>query len=249
MKIFDITIFWIQIAPSYYGLAYALGFILGFYFLKKRKFLSEIDLENLVIYIFFWVILGWRIWYILFYNLDFYISNPFEILAFWHGWMSFHGWVIWVIIAMLIFSKVNNKNFFDISDNVVCALPIGLFLWRIWNYINKELLWKPYEWFLAVYKDWIWYFPSPLLEAFLEWIILFFLLNHFYRKRKYKWEIWWYFLFFYGIFRFSVEFIRIPDSQIWYVFWWLTLWQILSIPMIIIWIYFAYFFKKHPDEK
>lgn len=243
MKIFDIIIFWIHVAPSYYGLAYAMGFILWYYFLKRKNFLPEKQLDPLITYIFFWVIFGWRIWYILFYNLAFYINNPSEILAFWHWWMSFHWWLLWVVLAIFIFSKKYKKNFFDLWDNVVCALPIWLFLWRIWNYLNWELLWKPYSWFLAVYENWAWYFPSPLLEAFLEWIVLFIIINSLFKRRKHFWEISWYFLLFYWIFRFLVEFIRLPDPQIWYIFW-LTLGQILSIPMIIFWIYLAFFFKE-----
>lgn len=245
MYIFNINIFWITIAPSYYGLAYALGFIFWYLIVKRRNILNEKDLENLTFYIFLWVILGWRIGYVLFYNLAYYIENPSQIFAFWHWWMSFHGWVIWVILAMIIFAKRYKKNFFDIADNVVTILPIWLWLGRVGNYLNKELLWFKYSWIFAVYRDWIWYFPSPLLEALLEWLVLYFILFFLFKKRRYFWQIWGYFLFFYWIFRFLVEFVRTPDSQIWYLFWYFTLWQLLSIPMIIIWVYFAYFFKKY----
>ncbi|MDD2487209.1 MAG: prolipoprotein diacylglyceryl transferase [Candidatus Gracilibacteria bacterium] len=249
MSIFSINIFGIHIAPTYYGLAYALGFILGYYFLRKLRFIKETELEDLMMYAFFGVILGGRFGYILFYNLSFYLTTPSEILKFWNGGMSFHGGVIGVIIAMIIFSKRYKKDFFDIGDNLVCALPIGLFLGRIGNYINKELLGMPYEGFLAVYKGGIGYFPSPLLEAFLEGIILFFLINHLYKKRKHKGEIGGFFLLFYGIFRFSVEFIRQPDPQLGYISGFLTMGQILSIPMIIAGVYLVYFFKGYPNEK
>lgn len=248
MHIFSINLFWITIAPSYYWLMYALGFIGGYLIIRKRWLLSEALLDNLTFYIFGWVILGGRFGYILFYNLVFYLQNPSEILKFWHWWMSFFGGAIWVILAMILFAKKYKKNFYDIADNVVTILPIWIGLWRIWNYLNKELLWFEYSWFLAVYKDWIWYFPSPLLEALLEWLVLYFILNYFFKKRKYLGQIWWYFLLFYWIFRFLIEFVRTPDIQIWYIFWWLTIAQILSFPMILIWIYFWLFFKKYPSN-
>lgn len=245
MYIFSINLFWITIAPSYYWLMYALGFIGWYLIIRKRWLLSEALLDNLTFYIFWGVILGGRFWYIIFYNLPFYLQNPSEILKFWHWWMSFFGWAIWVILAMLLFARKYKKNFYDIADNVVTILPIWIGLWRVWNYLNKELLWFKYSWFLAVYKDWIWYFPSPLLEALLEWLVLYFILSFLFKRRKYLGQIWWYFLLFYGIFRFLIEFVRTPDAQIWYIFWWLTIAQILSFPMIIVWLYFWLFFKKY----
>jgi phosphatidylglycerol:prolipoprotein diacylglycerol transferase len=246
MHIFSVNLFWITIAPSYYWLMYGLGFIAGYLIIKKRWLLSEVFLDNLTLYIFFGVILGWRIWYILFYNLSFYLQNPSEILKFWHWWMSFFGGAIWVILAMIIFARKYKKSFYDIADNVVTILPIWLGLWRVGNYLNKELLWFEYSGFLAVYKNWIWYFPSPLLEALLEWLVLYFILSFLFKRRKYLGQIWWGFLFFYGIFRFLIEFVRTPDAQIWYIFWWITIAQIMSFPMILVWLYFWLFFKKYP---
>jgi phosphatidylglycerol---prolipoprotein diacylglyceryl transferase len=243
MKIFDFTIFGIHIAPSYYWLAYVLGFVFWYLIIRNRKILKENEIDTLGIFIFFWIILWARIGYILFYDLFYYISNPLDILKTWQWWMSFHGWVIWVILAMFLFSYKYKKSFLDLADNIVSILPIWLWLGRIWNYLNKELLWNAYSWFLAVEKNWQYYFPSPLVEALFEWLILYFILNYIFKKRKYLWKVWAGFLFFYGIFRFWIEFIRTPDSQIWYLFWWLTMWQILTIPMIIAWIYFWLFFK------
>jgi len=248
MTIFSVNIFWITIAPSYYWLMYGLGFIAGYLIIKKRWLLSEVLFDNLTLYIFFGVILGGRFGYILFYNLSFYLQNPSEILKFWHWWMSFFGGAIWVILAMILFARKYRKNFYDIADNVVTILPIWLGLWRIWNYLNKELLWFKYSGFLAVYKNWIWYFPSPLMEALLEWIVLYFILSFLFKRRKYLGQIWWGFLFFYGVFRFLIEFVRTPDVQIWYIFWWITIAQIMSIPMILIWLYFWLFFKKYPHN-
>jgi len=247
MKIFDITIFWINIAPSYYWLMYALGFLLGYYIIKYRKIINEKILDDLLIYIVVWVILWWRFWYILFYNISYYLSNPIEIFKVWEWGMSFHWWVIWVIIAMLLFSKKYKINFYKLADQITLVLPIWLWLWRIWNYLNKELLgFSNYYWPLNIN----WRFPSPLIEMFLEWIILFVILNYIYTKKKdyFKpWQIASLFLIFYWIFRIIAEaFFREPDINIWYILNYFTLWEIYSLPMVIIWIIL---FIKLKNEK
>lgn len=245
MKIFEITLFGITIAPSYYGLMYAIGFLLGYWIILKRKKIEEDALDSLLIYIFFGVMLGGRLGYVLFYNLQYYIENPMKVFAVWNGGMSFHGGMIGVIIAMILFSVMNKKSFYMIADEVTAVLPIGLGLGRIGNYLNKELLGRPYSGFLAVEKNGLSYFPSPLLEAFLEGIVLWFILL-FIRKTKHTdGQVAWAFLFFYGVFRFLVEFIRIPDIQIGYIaFGWVTMGQILSLPMILFGIYFWLIRKK-----
>ncbi len=247
MTIFDITLLWIHIAPSYYWLMYALWFIIWYYIIKKRWIISVNNLDDLFTYVFLGVILGWRLGYTLFYNFSYYINNPLDIFKVWEWWMSFHGWVIWVVIALIIFSKVKKINIWKLGDEVVAVLPIWLWLGRIWNYLNKELLWySPYNWFLAVEKWWISYFPSPLLESFLEWGVLFIILYFVYKKRKFYWQIVALFLIFYGIFRIFVEaFFRTPDVQIGYIMWYFTMWEILSLPMILIWIYIYIKNKKN----
>ena len=246
MTIFNINFLWFQISPSYYWLMYALGFIAGYLIIKKRKIIKKEILDDLILYIFFWVIVWWRLGYVLFYDLGFYIDSPLSIIEIWKWWMSFHGWVIWVVIAMIAFAKKYKINFYKLSDEITAILPIWIWLGRIWNYLNKELLgFSPYNWPLAVYKNWIWYFPSPLLEAILEWIVLFIILNIIYKKKKFNWQIACLFLIFYSIFRIIVEiFFREPDAHIWYILWFLTMWEILSIPMLIFWIYFYFRLKK-----
>lgn len=250
MTIFTLNIFWFTIAPSYYWLMYALSFLIGYFLLLKRKFLSKEQLDDLFLYIFLWVLLWWRIWYILFYDLWFFIQNPQDIIKVWEWWMSFHGWALWVIISILLYSKIKKESFLKIADEIAFVAPIWLLLWRIWNYLNKELLWFPYNWPLAVEKDWNYFFPSPLVESFLEWFILFFILLFVSSKRKFYWQIWASFLIFYGIFRFLVEiFLRTPDPQIWYIFGFLTMWSLLSLPMIITWIFFLYFLRNKDYAK
>lgn len=245
MYIFELNIFWIHITPSYYGLMYALSFIVWYLILRKISFLNKKDIEDLFFYIILWVVLWWRLWYVLFYNIENYLKNPLDIIKVWEWWMSFHWWLIGVILALIIFSKIKKINLLKLSDDVAFLRPIWLFFWRIWNYINKELLWFEYNWFLAVEKNWKHFFPSPLLEAFLEWIVIFIILFFIRKNKKFNWQIAWYFLLLYWIFRIFVEFFfRTPDQNIGYIFWFLTMGIILSFPLIIFWIILLTFFKK-----
>lgn len=249
MTIFELEIFWFTLAPTYYWLMYAISFMIGYIIFTKRKIYTKEQNDALFIYIFLGVLLWWRLWYVLFYNFSYYLQNPFSILNLSEWWMSFHWGVIWVIVAMFLFSKFQKTSFKILADEIITVLPIWLFFWRIWNYINKELLWfENYFWPFAVK---IWeksYFPSPLLEAFLEWIILFLILNFAYKSKKFKpGQIASLFLIFYAIFRIFVEiFFRTPDSHIWYIWWFFTMWTILSLPMLFSWIIiFIYLnFKK-----
>ncbi len=269
MPIFETTLFWIKIAPSYYGLMYALWFILGYWLIQKRIYISNPSptglpfikkedkkvnilkpitnwkiwdfMDSLLFYIFFWVVIWWRLWYVIFYNFSNFISNPLDILKVWEWWMSFHWWIIWVTIAMILFSKRQKISFYKLADQVSLVVPIWLWLWRLWNYLNWELLWFSwYNWFLNIN----WRFPSPLVEMFLEWIVLFIILNYIYIKKINKvalvpWRIASLLLILYWIFRIFVEAVfREPDAHIWYIWKYFTLWEIYSLPMIIIWIYF-----------
>lgn len=239
MKIFEITLFGFNFGPTYYGLMYVIWFVWGYYIIKYRKTLSEKLLDNLLIYIFLWVILGGRLGYVIFYNPSYYLSNIIEIIKFWEWGMSFHGGVIGVVVAMFVFARVYKLSFLKIADEITSILPIWLWAGRIWNYLNKELLWFQYTWPLAVEKWWVYYFPSPLLEAFLEWLVLFIILFFVYRYKKYPGQVAACFLLFYGIFRVWVElFVRTPDESIWYIWGFMTMWSILSIPMILVWLVF-----------
>ena len=169
MTIFDINFLWFHIAPTYYGLMYVFWFIFWYVIVKKRAIINKKNIDDLFFYIFLWVLLWWRLWYILFYNFYQYLLDIWAIFRVWEWWMSFHGWLIWVIVAMFLFSRKYKINFYKLSDQITAVLPIWLWLWRIWNYLNWELLgFAPYDWFLSVFKDGVWYFPSPLLEAVLE---------------------------------------------------------------------------------
>lgn len=254
MKIFELNLFWIHIAPTYYGLMYALGFIIGYSIIQHRIlssrswekswWLHSTATENLFFYIFAGVILWGRVWYILFYDFWFYLNHPFDIIKLWNGGMSFHGGVLGVIISLVLFSKKYHVNFFRVTDELCAVLPIGIAFGRIGNYLNKELLWfSPYNGWLAVYKNWVWYFPSPLLESFLEWVILFIILYYAYKKRTFYWQVWALFLIFYGIFRMFIEyFIRIPDPLFSFVN--ISMGFVLSVPMFVIGICLYFFLSQ-----
>ncbi len=251
MYIFEFTIFWVHIAPSYYWLMYLLGFLAWFYIIKKRiefafktknwgkiqeKKAKEL-LDDLLIYLVLGVILWWRIWYILFYNFSWYLENPLNILKIWEWGMSFHWWLIWVALALFLFSKKNKVNFYSLADHIALVAPIWIGLGRIWNYLNKELLgFYPYYWPFNV----DWRFPSPLLEMFLEWVVLFIILNWVYRNKKLATgQIASLFLILYWVFRIFVEvFFRTPDEHIWYIWGYFTLWGIYSFFMVIVGVYF-----------
>ena len=246
MTIFELNIFWLTLSPTYYGLMYAMGFLAWYYIIKARGVIKVKNLDDLFLYIFLWVVLWWRLGYILFYNFSTYISEPLNILKVWEWWMSFHWWVLWVLIAMILFSRKYKSDFLKLTDQITLVLPIWLWLGRIWNYLNWELLWYSwYNWILAVYKNWIWYFPSPLLEALLEWLVLYLILLFFYKKKHSAWQIASLFLIFYSLFRIFVEyFFRTPDSHIWYILWYFTMWELLSLPMLFIGLYFYFRLKK-----
>lgn len=233
MKIFELDIFWFTLAPSYYGLMYALWFLFAYYIIIKRKHFSRVIVDDLFLYVFAWVIIWWRLGYILFYNLSSYLENPIAILQVWEWGMSFHGGAIWVIIAVAVFCKQKNISFLSIIDEIALTVPIGLWLGRIWNYLNGELL--GYGWYTGPFSV-DGRFPSPLVEALLEWLILWSILYFVARNRKFAGQIWALFLIGYWVFRMAVEILfRVPDAHIGYLFWRISVWALLSLFMVIIW--------------
>ena len=239
----------------WYGLAYVLGFIFGFYLIKKINQNQNIKIDNKTIDSFFiWsiigVIIGGRFGYILFYQTSTILNNPINIFFIWKGGMSFHGGLIGIIISMIIFSKKNSTNFFILSDLVSCAAPIGIFLGRLANFINVELIGRPTNFFLAmIYPsiDNVPRHPSQIYEALLEGLILFIILIYFVRKNYINKHgfISSIFLIFYGISRFILEFLREPDLHLGLFFNFFSMGQLLSIPTIILGIYIYYKTKKN----
>lgn len=250
MYLFNIELFWITISPSIYGFMYALSFLIGFYILKKRWFFNKDQLDDIFLYVFVWVILWGRFGYTFFYNLDYYQNNLLDVFKVWEWGMSFHGWVLGVILAMIIYSIRNKQNFYKVADEICAVLPIWLWLWRLWNYANSELLgYSGYNWLLSISIDGINYFPSTLLESFLEGLILYIILNYIYSTKKFSWQVASVFLIWYWIFRLFVElFFRQPDVHIGYIIGNFSMWSLLSIPMIIAWVWFYIYLSKKTQK-
>jgi len=205
--------------------------------------LDKNKLEDLFFYLFVSVIIGGRVGYVIFYNLKFYFQNPFEIFKVWQGGMSFHGALIGIIITVIIFSNKKNISIFKISDLLSLTAPLGIFLGRISNFINKELIGKPTEFFLSIrYPDEDLYrHISQIYEAVFEGLIPTIILLFLYYKLKVKdGFITSFFLINYGLSRIIIENFREPDIQVGLIFNMLSQGQLLSIPIVILGFYFLY---------
>ena len=220
----------------WYSLSYIFGIIFAWIYCKKFliKDKNILDLfDDLISYIIIGVILGGRLGYVIFYNLNYYSNNMLEVFMLWEGGMSFHGGLLGVIIATYIFSIKNKINSFIFLDLISMSAPIGIFLGRIANFINSELYGRETNLFWSVKFEKIdnsFRHPSQIYEAIFEGIILFILLNFIYKKNLNKSPgfISAIFLIFYSVFRFFIEFTREPDVQIGYILLNLTLGQLLS---------------------
>ena len=231
----------------WYSLAYIFGILIGWWYGKKiiiKRFIVEKhtfnlkEFDNLVTYIVFSIILGGRIGYVIFYNLEYFLSNPLEILKIWEGGMSFHGALIGIIIGTYLFSiKKNIKTLFFL-DIIACVAPIGIMFGRIANFINGELVGKVtnLSWSVVFPQiDMLPRHPSQLYEALLEGLVLFFVVNFFIYKKNYiTGTCSFIFLIFYGIFRVFSEIFREPDPQIGYLFDFLSMGALLSLFMILV---------------
>ena len=231
LSIFSLEIRW-------YSLAYIFGIIFGWIYCKKiikdENILNLFD--NYITYLIVGIILGGRLGYVVFYNLNFYINNPFEILMIWNGGMSFHGALIGIIISSYLFSKKNRQQIFFFLDLVAISSPIGIFFGRIANFINSELVGK------ITNVSWAVIFPvvdnsprhpSQLYEAFLEGILLLVIMNLIYFRKNYKiGDCSYIFLISYGILRTISEFFREPDIQVGYLYSSISMGTALSVVMI-----------------
>ena len=215
----------------WYSLAYLAGIFLGYwYMLKLLKQpgapMSRRHADDLIFYAAMGVILGGRFGYVLFYNIGEYLSHPIEIFELWDGGMSFHGGVIGTSLGILYFARKERLNWLRIHDYVACCAPIGLGLGRLANFINQEL------WGAQTTVPWAVRFqemtpaglvlgpprhPSQIYEALLEGAVLFAILAFMFWRTKARYEpgkLVGAFIFFYGCFRFGIEFIREPDHQL-----------------------------------
>ncbi len=239
----------------WYSLSYIIGIFLG-WFLSKQVFISNPEIkekfDDYITYLIIGIILGGRLGYVLFYNFDYYLNNLTEIIKIWQGGMSFHGGLIGVIIASIFFAKKDNQNSLIYLDIVSLVAPIGIFFGRISNFLNSELYGTETNlpWAVKFIKvDNLYRHPSQLYEAFFEGIILFLILIYFRNKGFLKMPgiISGLFLIIYSIFRFLIEFFRVPDEQLGYIFLNLTMGQIISLIFICIGTYLV--IKKYELKK
>ena len=233
------------LAIRWYGLMYVLGFI-AFITLGKWRIrhglgngLEVRDVDDMLVYGVFGVILGGRLGYVLFYKPDFYFAHPAEILKIWTGGMSFHGGLLGVLIAVAIFCRVRGRRWLATMDFVAPLAPLGLAAGRIGNFINGELPGRPTDvpwgmWFPQTDPQPIARHPSQLYEFGLEGVTLFIILWIYSRKPRPMGAVSGAFLIGYGCFRFLVEFTRAPDDFLGLLALGLSMGQWLSLPMILV---------------
>ena len=231
----------------YYGLFYALGFIIAYFlisYLAKRKELSitKDDTADFLFYEIIGIIFGARLVYIAFYNPFFYFNNPFEIIAIWHGGLSFHGGLIGAIIAGYLFSKKKKIEFYDLADIAIIPVALALALGRIGNFMNAELYGRVTNvpWCIDYSKNQFvdnlpngCRHPSQVYSSIKNLIIFCFLFLI--KNKKYpKGFLFWSFVALYALFRTLIEFFRQPDEQIGFIFNYFTMGQLLSFPLFLI---------------
>tara|TARA_Y100000992_G_C21161211_1_gene441181 strand:- start:65 stop:832 length:768 start_codon:yes stop_codon:yes gene_type:complete len=228
LEIFSIEIRW-------YSLAYIVGILFGWILAKKLIENSDINkkFDDYISYLIIGIIIGGRLGYVLIYNFNYYINNFLDIFKVWQGGMSFHGGLIGIIFASIIFAKKNKQETFLYLDIVALVAPIGIFFGRLANFINSELYGTitNVSWAVIFTKvDDFPRHPSQLYEALMEGLVLFLILIYFRNKFLNKpGIISSLFLIFYSIFRFFIEFYRVPDEQLGYVFLNLSMGQAISL--------------------
>jgi phosphatidylglycerol:prolipoprotein diacylglycerol transferase len=237
----------------WYGMMYLLGFaaawILGISRTRGSESWDREQVGDLILYAAIGVVLGGRLGYILFYKPADYLADPAAIFRVWEGGMSFHGGLIGVLVAIWLFARKTDRTFFQVSDFVAPLVPLGIFFGRIGNFINQEL------WGRVSDLPWAMVFPlagesprhpSQLYEAFLEGVVLFLVLWLYSAKPRMVGRVSGLFLVLYGMFRFIVEFAREPDNYLGFVILdWMTMGQVLSVPMIIFGLFIMYQSGSH----
>jgi phosphatidylglycerol---prolipoprotein diacylglyceryl transferase len=235
----------------WYALAYLAGFVLGWRYClylarKYPKGPPPQHFDDFLTWAVLGTVLGGRLGYIFIYQPDYYFAHPAQTLEIWHGGMSFHGGMLGVIGAALLFTARRHIAFFSFTDVLACVAPIGLGLGRLANFVNGELYGRETD------VPWAVIFPrggnvprhpSQIYEALMEGLLL--LTIMFLLSRRFQWRarpgfLSGSFLFFYGIFRFTAEFFREPDAQLGFLWWGATMGQLLCTPMIAIGIYLLF---------
>jgi phosphatidylglycerol:prolipoprotein diacylglycerol transferase len=254
----------IEIGPlaiRWYALAYIAGLLLGWWLAKRicaadrlwgaARHPSPVDIDDLIVWVAFGLILGGRLGYVLFYDLPHYLEEPLEALKLWHGGMSFHGGFLGAALALTLFARRRTLPVFSVFDVAAAVTPVGLFFGRIANFINGELFGRPTD------VPWAMVFPhggpeprhpSQLYQAALEGIVLFILVQLLVRAGALKRPglVTGIFVAGYGAARIIGEFFREPDAQIGYLAGGLTMGMILSAPMVLIGAGLALYAARRP---
>ena len=239
---FDFDVYW-------YSFAYIFGVLLGYALIKKlnkyyKPVFSPQALDDLVVYSVLGIVIGGRVGYVIFYDLAKTIIDPLNLFMVRSGGLSFHGGALGLILCIYLLCRKHKVNVLGALDLVVCVVPIGLFLGRVANFINQELCGKitnvPWGMVFATGGN-LPRHPSQLYEALGEGILLFCFLQYLFYRTKYirkPGALGGFFLLGYGVSRIFIECFREPDAHLGYFFSIFTMGQILSLPMLILGIYF-----------
>jgi phosphatidylglycerol:prolipoprotein diacylglycerol transferase len=233
-----------QIGPvsvRWYGLMYLVGFVLfvvlGKLRAKRTPGWDARDVDDLLFYGVFGVILGGRLGYVLFYKPEWYLQHPLEVFAVWQGGMSFHGGLVGVLCALWLFGRRRGKRFLEVGDFVAPLIPLGLAAGRLGNFINGELWGRPASvpWAMIFPQvDNVPRHPSQLYQFGLEGVLLFVVLWLYTRRPRPIGAASGLFLLGYGACRFVAEYFREPDAFLGTLSLGLTMGQWLSLPMIVV---------------
>lgn len=230
------------LAIHWYGLLYLVAFAVCWWLGRRRaaaphSVLTPAQVDDLIFYIAIGVVAGGRLGYMLFYGWTQWLSDPLAVLRVWEGGMSFHGGLLGVIFAMVLYSRRQQIDLLCLADAVAPVVPVGLLCGRLGNFINGELWGRPTD------LPWGMVFPgagplprhpTQLYEALLEGVVLFAILWTYSARPRPPGAVAGAFLLFYGLFRVAVELVREPDAHIGYLaFGWLTMGQLLSLPMLL----------------
>jgi phosphatidylglycerol:prolipoprotein diacylglycerol transferase len=260
----------------WYGLMYLLAFFSAWALGRSRVLagrLPGVDMNgfsDLLFYAMLGVVIGGRVGYMLFYAFDTWLANPLVLFKVWEGGMSFHGGLLGVLAGCLWWVRRQRLHFFDVMDFVAPLVPLGLGFGRLGNYIGGELWGKytgggwgvifpraeqslqglPWDQLQAQYASGalnpLARHPSQLYEAFLEGVVMFVVLWLYSAKPRARYAVSGLFALMYGLFRFLVEFVRMPDEGVYVAFGWLTRGQILSLPLILLGLWWLWLSRRAP---